>query len=64
MISLDFGTFKNCLRMWEIWAKYFLPKALKSCTKFKKSLNLVTLPTTLTLQRKVRIKHSDFLPKI
>ena len=30
--------------MWEIWANLLLPKALKSCTKYKKSPNLVTLP--------------------
>ena len=27
--------YKNCLRMWEIWANYFLPKALKTCPKQK-----------------------------
>ena len=29
--------------MWEIWANYLLPKALKSCQKSNKSPNLVTL---------------------
>ena len=29
--------------MWAIWAKYFLPQALKSCPKCNKLLNLVTL---------------------
>ena len=29
--------------MWEIWANYLLPKALKSCPKSNKSLNLVSL---------------------
>ena len=33
----DFGAFKKLPRKWEIWAKYLLPKALKSCTKSKKS---------------------------
>ena len=27
--------YKNCLRMWEIWANLLLPKALKSCPKYK-----------------------------
>ena len=35
--------YKNCLRMWEIWAKWMLPKSSKSCPKFNKSPNLVTL---------------------
>ena len=35
--------YKKCLRMWEIWANYLLPKALKRCPKCKKSPNLVTL---------------------
>ena len=30
-------------RMWEIWANYLLPKALKSCPKSTKLPNLVTL---------------------
>ena len=30
-------------RMWEIWANYLMPKALKRCPKWKKSPNLVTL---------------------
>ena len=38
--------------MWEIWAKYLLPKALKSCPKFNKSPNLVTLAVG-------RYSHSD-----
>ena len=29
--------FKNCLRMWKIWANKLLPKALKSCPKSNKS---------------------------
>ena len=29
--------------MWEIWANKLLPKALKSCPKYNKSPNLVTL---------------------
>ena len=29
--------------MWAIWAKYLLPKALKSCPKYNKFPNLVTL---------------------
>ena len=29
--------------MWEIWANYLLPKAIKSCPKSNKSPNLVTL---------------------
>ena len=29
--------------MWEIWANYLLPKALKSCPKCKTLSNLVTL---------------------
>ena len=29
--------------MWEIWANYLLPKALKACPKSNKLLNLVTL---------------------
>ena len=29
--------------MWEIWANYLLPQALKSCSKSNKSPNLVTL---------------------
>ena len=35
--------YKSCPRMWEIWAKKLLPKALKTCPKFNKSPNLVTL---------------------
>ena len=34
--------YKNCLRMWKIWANSLLPKALKSCPKSNKSPNLVT----------------------
>ena len=34
---------QKVLRMWEIWANYLLPKALKRCPKSNKSLNLVTL---------------------
>ena len=40
---IDFDTFKNCLRLLEIWANKLLPKALKSCPKSNKSPNLVTL---------------------
>ena len=29
--------------MWEIWANWLLPQALKSCPKSNKSPNLVTL---------------------
>ena len=29
--------------MWEIWANYLLPQALKSCTKSNKLPNLITL---------------------
>ena len=47
MISLESERFwhlyKNCLWMWEIWANYLLPKAIKSCPKSNKSPNLVTL---------------------
>ena len=47
MISLKNDSYrhlyKNCLRMWEIWANYLLPKALKSCPKLNKLPNLVTL---------------------
>ena len=32
--------------LWEIWANLLLPKALKSCPKSNKSLNLVTLSPT------------------
>ena len=40
----DFDTFyKNCLKMWEIWANLLLPKGLKSCPKSNKSPDLVTL---------------------
>ena len=35
--------YKNCLRMWEIWANELLPKALKSWQKSNKLPNLVTL---------------------
>ena len=35
--------------MWEIWANLLLPKALKSCPKYKKSPNLVTLHASYTL---------------
>ena len=35
--------YKNCLRLWEIWANYLLPKALKSGPKSNKLSNLVTL---------------------
>ena len=44
MISLEkWHLYKNCLRMQEIWTNLLLPKALKSCPKFNKSPNLVTL---------------------
>ena len=33
--------------MWEIWADYLLPKALKSCPKSNKLPNLVTLDDTV-----------------
>ena len=29
--------------MWEIWANLLLPKAFKSCPKYKKSQTLATL---------------------
>ena len=35
--------YKNCLRMWKIWANQLLLKALKSCPKSNKLTNLVTL---------------------
>ena len=35
--------YKNCLRMWEIWAIYLPPKTLKSCPKSHKLPHLVTL---------------------
>ena len=39
-----FVTFTNIAQEWRIfWAKYLLPKALKSCSKSNKSPNLVTL---------------------
>ena len=31
--------------MWKVWANYLLPKALKTCPKFYKSPNLVTMIT-------------------
>ena len=34
--------YKNCLKMWDIWAKWLLPQALKSWPKCNKSPNLVT----------------------
>ena len=40
--------YKNCLQMWEIWAKWMLPQALKSCPKCNKLPNLVTLASSLT----------------
>ena len=40
---IDFDNFKKCLRMWEIWANEVLPKALKTCPKFNKSPDLVTM---------------------
>ena len=47
MISLEkwsiLTPYKNCQRMWEIWANLLLPKALKTCPKSNKSPNLVTL---------------------
>ena len=35
--------YKNCLRMWKIWANQLLLEALKSCPKSNKLTNLVTL---------------------
>ena len=50
MISLEnlkfLTPFNNCLRMWEIWANWLLPKGLKNCPKSNKSPNLVTLSAT------------------
>ena len=43
--------YKNCLRLWDIWAKQLLPKAVKSCPKFNKSPNLVTLHGALNSDR-------------
>ena len=40
---IDFDTFTKLPKRWEIWAKSFLPKALKTCQKSNKSPNLVTL---------------------
>ena len=48
--------YKKCLRIWEIWANWLLPKALKSCPKSNKSPNMVTLVTTLTLEHFSRRK--------
>ena len=41
MISLE--KLKSLTPLWEIRAKYLIPKALKSCTKSNKSPNLVTV---------------------
>ena len=62
MISLKNDRFwhhyKNCLRVWEIWANWLLPKALKSCPTCKKSPNLVTLFTDLAqIQMKRELKQ-------
>ena len=49
MISLEklenLTPLQICLKMWEIWANYLLPRAIKSCPKSNKSTNLVTLIT-------------------
>ena len=53
IISLEkwliWSLYKNCLRMWEIWGNWLLPKALKSWTKsdkFAKSGHTVKGPPT------------------
>ena len=50
MISLEklenLTPLQICLKMWEIWANYLLPRAIKSCPKSNKSPNLVTLLLT------------------
>ena len=51
---------KNCLRMWEIWEKLLLPKALKSYLKCKKLPNLVTLELT-TAECTLTKQYSQFL---
>ena len=51
--------YKNCLRMWEIWAKSLLPRALKSCPKCKKLPNLVTLGGS-HLERELWIRKARF----
>ena len=59
---IDFDTFNNCLRMWEIWANLWLPKALKNCPKSNKSPNLVTLSlmhTTLVVSREINSKQQQ-----
>ena len=43
--------------MWEIWANYLLPKALKSCPKSNKLTNLVTL---LTINIPTRKDDAEF----
>ena len=58
IISLENARFwhlyKNCLRMWAIWANELLPKALKSCPTSNKSPNLVTLTKTHTSRSPTR----------
>ena len=46
--------------MWEIWANYLLPKALKSGPKSNKSPNLVTLAVTY-VGKKVGTYLSSYL---
>ena len=36
MKDFDTLTYKNCQKMWAIWAKLLLPQALKSCPKCNK----------------------------
>ena len=55
--------YKNCLRMWDIWANYLLPKALKSCPKCKKSPNLVTLKDTHHSLHQNRMVNSGTITK-
>ena len=39
--------YKNCVRMWKIWANLLLPQTLEICPKSNKLPNLVTLTPTL-----------------
>ena len=51
--------------MWEIWANWLLPKALKSCPKSNKLPNLVTLvdSTDKTLLQVWIFNYFKTLPK-
>ena len=55
--------YKNCQRMWEIWANKLLPKALKSCQKSNKSPSLVTVLAWLT-SKSLKISFSSNRKKL